>query len=81
MDAVFASLAPEDEAQVQLVALVADGMWKLDHLARIEKGITLGRVEEQLGMAQTAGKAGRTATALMALRACDYLRPWTWTRT
>jgi hypothetical protein len=77
-------LPGEDAAEyeaAQLVVLVADDMWKLDRLARIEKGITLGRIAELLGMTQTAGKAGRTANALMALRACDYLRPWTWTRT
>ncbi len=74
MDAVFTALGPEDEAQAQLVALVADDMWKLDRLARIEKGITLGRIEELLGMTQTAGKAGRTANALMALGTA--LRSW-----
>ncbi|HEY3447521.1 MAG TPA: hypothetical protein VGK67_14295 [Myxococcales bacterium] len=74
MDGVFASLAPEDEAQAQLVALVADDLWKLDRLARIEKGITLGRIEELLGLTQTAAQAGRTANALVSLGMA--LRSW-----
>lgn len=67
MDGIFSSLAPDDEAQAQVVALVADDLWKLDRLARIEKGVTLGRIEELLGFTQSAEQVARTGQAMLAL--------------
>ena len=67
LDGIFASLAPRDDAEAELVALVADDIWKLGRLARIEKGITLGRIEELLGLTATAEKAGTTGNAITAL--------------
>lgn len=67
LDGIFASLAPRDDAEAELVALVADDIWKLGRLARIEKGITLGRIEELLGLTATAEKAGTTGNAVTAL--------------
>jgi hypothetical protein len=67
LDGIFASLAPRDDAEAELVALVADDIWKLGRLARIEKGVTLGRIEELLGLTATAEKACITGKAIMAL--------------
>jgi len=67
LDGIFASLAPRDDAEAELVALVADDVWKLGRLAKIEKGITLGRIEELLGLTATAEKAGTTGNAITAL--------------
>lgn len=74
MDGVFTSLAPTDEAQAQLAALVGDDLWKLDRLARIEQGIVLGRVEELLEQTETSEQATTTAKALVALGTA--LRGW-----
>lgn len=74
MDAVFTSLAPTDEAQAQLVALVADDLHKLDRLAKIEHGLLLGRIEELLGLTQASAAAASTANALMTLGTA--LRRW-----
>lgn len=54
MDAVFEGLAPADEAQAQLVALVADDLWKLERLGKIEQGASLARIEELLGHTPSA---------------------------
>ncbi|GMU61123.1 MAG: hypothetical protein AMXMBFR34_28860 [Myxococcaceae bacterium] len=67
MDGVFTALAPADDAQAQIVALVADDLWKLDRLGRIEQGVITGRIEELLRMTQAAEESGRTARALVAL--------------
>lgn len=74
MDGVFTSLAPTDEAQAQLAALVADDIWKLDRLAKIEQGLLLGRIEELLGLTEAAESSGRTVSALNALGTA--LRGW-----
>jgi hypothetical protein len=67
MDGIFTSMAPQDDAQAELVALVADDVWKLGRLAKIEKGVTLGRIEELLALTGTAEKAGVTSNAITAL--------------
>lgn len=64
LDGIFTALAPQDDAEAELVALVADDLWKLGRLARIEKGITLGRIEELLALTGTAEKAGATVNAI-----------------
>lgn len=74
MDEVFESLAPTDDAQAQVVALIGDDLWKLDRLARIEKGVNLGRIEELLATTQTAAKAAQLANAIVALGTA--LRMW-----
>lgn len=67
MDAIFVALDPKDEAQAQLVALVADDLWKLERLGKIEQGVTLGRIEELLGLTETSEDATATTKALQAL--------------
>jgi hypothetical protein len=67
MDSTFVALDPRDDAQAQLVALVADDLWKLDRLARIETGLSLARIEELLGQTQLAERAGGLSNAIAAL--------------
>jgi hypothetical protein len=67
LDGIFAALAPQDDAAAELVALVADELWKLGRLACIEKGITLGRIEELLALTGTAENAGVTVNAINAV--------------
>jgi hypothetical protein len=69
MDAIFAAMAPQNDVEAELVALVADDLHKLNRLARIEKGVTLGRIEELLAHTTTAEKAGITGNAIAALGA------------
>lgn len=64
LDGLFVSLDPKDDAQAQVTALIGDDLWKLERLAKIEQGITLGRVEQLL--AQTAG-AEKAASVISAL--------------
>lgn len=67
MDGIFTAMAPQNDAEAELVALVADDIWKLGRLARIEQGITLGRIEELLGLTATAERACTTGNAISAL--------------
>jgi hypothetical protein len=67
MDELFSTLAPTDEGEAQLVALVADDVWKLGRLARIEKGITLGRIEELLALTGSGEKAGIITNAIQVM--------------
>jgi len=67
MDGIFTCMAPQDDAEAELVALVADDLWKLGRLAKIEQGITLGRIEELLALTGTAEEAGVTSNAITAL--------------
>lgn len=67
LDGIFAALAPQNDAEAELVALVADDVHKLNRLARIEQGVTLGRIEELLALTSTAEKAGATSNAITAL--------------
>lgn len=67
MDAIFVALDPQDEAQAQLVALVADDLWKLERLGKIEQGVTLGRIEELLGLTDSSEEATTTTKAIHAL--------------
>jgi hypothetical protein len=67
MDAIFVALDPKDEAQAQLVALVADDLWKLERLGKIEQGVTLGRIEELLGHTDSSEDAATTTKAIHAL--------------
>jgi hypothetical protein len=46
MEAVFESLAPANELEAQLVALIGDDLWRLERLGRIEQGVTIARIEE-----------------------------------
>jgi hypothetical protein len=66
-DAVFTALGIDSDAEAQLGALIADDLWKLERLAKIEHGLTLGRIEELLGLTQSAEKAASTTTAIAAL--------------
>ncbi|MBE2254326.1 MAG: hypothetical protein IAE78_32665 [Myxococcus sp.] len=74
LDGVFMALAPADEAQAQLAALIGDDLWKLARLDRIEQGIVLGRIEELLGLTHTSDAAARTTSALVVLGTA--LRQW-----
>ena len=67
MDELFSTLAPKDEGEAQLVALVADDIHKLNRLGRIEKGITLGRIEQLLALTGTAEKAGIISNAITTM--------------
>lgn len=67
MDAIFVAFDPKDEAQAQLVALVADDLWKLERLGKIEQGVTLGRIEELLGHTDSSEDAATTTKAIHAL--------------
>jgi hypothetical protein len=46
MEAVFEALAPANELEAQLVALIGDDLWRLERLGRVEQGIVLARIEE-----------------------------------
>jgi hypothetical protein len=67
MDAIFVALAPKDEAQAQLVALLADDLWKLERLGKIEQGVTLGRIEDLLGHTDSSEDAATTTKAIHSL--------------
>lgn len=67
MDEIFIALAPENEAQAEMVALVGDDLWKLSRLERITKGVSLARIEELLNLTSSAEEAAKFTTALMAL--------------
>jgi hypothetical protein len=67
MDGIFTAMAPQDDAQAELVALVGDDIHKLNRLAKIEKGVTLGRIEELLALTGTAERAGVTSNAITGL--------------
>ena len=44
--AIFESFAPTNEAEAEVVALIADDMWRLDRLTRIEQGLSNARIED-----------------------------------
>jgi hypothetical protein len=67
MDELFSTLAPRDEGEAQLAALVADDVWKLGRLARIEKGVTLGRIEELLALTGSGEKSGVITNAITTM--------------
>lgn len=67
MDAIFCALAPENEAEAELAAFVGDDLHRLDRLARVEKGLTLGRIEELLALTGTTEEGATTANAINAL--------------
>jgi hypothetical protein len=67
MDELFSTLAPRDEGEAQIVALVADDVWKLGRLARIEKGVSLARIEQLLALTGSGEKAGVITNAIQAL--------------
>ena len=67
MDAAFVALDPRDEAQAQVAALISDDLWKLERLGRIETNLTLARIEELLGLTQSAGQAGAITNAIASL--------------
>jgi hypothetical protein len=54
LDGIFVALAPRNDAEAEIVALVGDDIWKLGRLARVEKAITLGRIEELLNVTSSA---------------------------
>lgn len=64
MDAIFATLAPKNEGEAQVVALIGDDMFKLDRLERIETSLSIARIEQLLGQTGSAERAARTASAL-----------------
>jgi hypothetical protein len=67
LDGVFASLAPRNDAEAELVALVGDDIHKLNRLGRVEKGVTLGRIEELLALTASGEKAGAITNAIQTL--------------
>jgi hypothetical protein len=67
LDGIFSSMSPKNDAEAEIVALVADDLWKLGRLARIEKGITLGRVEEMLAQTTTGERAEPVTRAITAV--------------
>ena len=67
LSTVFADLAPHDEAQAQLVALIADGLWKLERLGKMEHAVILARIEELLGLTASAEMASTLSTAMAGM--------------
>jgi len=67
LDGIFSSMAPKNDAEAEIVALVADDLWKLGRLARIEKGLTLGRVEELLAQTSTGERSEPVTRAITAV--------------
>ncbi len=65
-DAVFEALAPRDEAQAEVVALVADDLHKLARLERVEVGVLLGRIENLMAQTTISEEAARVAQAIKA---------------
>ncbi len=63
-DAVFEALAPRDEAQAEVVALVADDLHKLARLERVEVGVLLGRIENLMAQTTINEEAARVAQAI-----------------
>ena len=67
LDGIFTALAPQDDAEAELVALVGDDIWKLSRLARIEKGVSLARIEELLALTGSGEKAGIITNAITTM--------------
>jgi hypothetical protein len=67
MDELFSTLAPKDEGEAQVVALVADDIWKLSRLAKIEKGVSLARIEELLALTGGGEKSGGIVNAIQVM--------------
>lgn len=69
LDGIFTAMAPQNDAEAELVALVGDDIHKLNRLGKIEQGVTLGRIEELLGTTAAAERAGVIGNAIQALGA------------
>ena len=41
LDGVFQSLAPQNEAEADITALIADNFWVMDRLERVDKGLVI----------------------------------------
>jgi hypothetical protein len=67
LDGIFASLGPWNDAEAELAALIGDDIHKLNRLAKLEKGISLGRIEELLALTGSGEKAGIITNAIQAL--------------
>ena len=67
MDGIFEALAPKNHAEAELVALVGDDLHKLERLARIEKGVSLARIEELLGLTGSGERAGTIVNAIQVM--------------
>jgi hypothetical protein len=67
LDGIFASLAPRNDAEAEMAALIGDDIHKLNRLAKLEKGVTLGRVEELLALTGSGEMAGVITNAIQAL--------------
>lgn len=63
-DAVFEALAPRNEAQAELVALIADDIHKLARLERVEVGVLMGRIENLMAQTEISEEANRVAQAI-----------------
>lgn len=67
LDGIFTSMAPKNDAEAEFVALVADDLWKLGRLARIEKGLCLGHVEELLAQTSAGERSGPVTESITAV--------------
>jgi hypothetical protein len=64
LDALFQSLAPKNEGEAQLVAVIGDLLWRLERAAKIERGLMLGRIEEVLAQTDAFACGQKTAEAI-----------------
>ena len=67
VDAVFESLAPKNDAEAQLVALVADDLWKLERLGKMEHALLLVRVEQLVAETPERERCARLKAALLSV--------------
>ena len=67
MDEIFSSFAPSNTAEAEVVALIADDLHRLDRLARVEKALLLGRIEEMVSQTGSGEKVGVMANAISVL--------------
>ena len=67
LDGIFTSLSPQNDAEAEVVALVADDLHKLERLGRIEKGVSLARIEELLALTGSGEKAGTIVNAIQVM--------------
>lgn len=74
LEQIFVALAPESELEAEVVVLVADDLWKLARLERMEKAALLGRIEELLSQTGSAESAKALTNSMQAL--ADAITAW-----
>jgi hypothetical protein len=74
LEQIFVALAPENELEAEVAVLVADDLWKLARLERMEKAALLGHIEELLCHTGSADTASALTQAMQAL--ADAITAW-----